>query len=76
MAFMVSTMQDKEEEEKLLKIFQAFDSDKDGQLSKEELMEGYKQLFGVEYMAEAEVDRIIDQVDINHNGLIDYSGTY
>ena len=73
---MVSTMQEKEEEGRLLEIFQAFDSDKDGQLSKEELIEGYTQLFGDSLLAVVEVDRIIEQVDISHNGLIDYSGIF
>ena len=71
---MVTHMQEKDEEAHLLQIFQAFDSNKDGQLSREELIAGYSQLFGDELMAEIEVDRIIEQVDVNHNGLVDYSG--
>ena len=67
-------MQDKEEEAKLLETFQAFDTNKDGQLSREELEEGYTQLFGNIQIAKIEVERIIQQVDVNQNGLIDYSG--
>ena len=71
---MVAQMQDKEEETRLRNVFQAFDSNKDGQLSREDLIEGYCQLFGNLEIAELEVDRIIQQVDVNQNGLIDYSG--
>lgn len=39
-------MASKEEKNELLKTFKALDKNKDGQLSKEELMEGYGSVFG------------------------------
>ena len=69
-------MQDKKEEEHLLQTFHAFDTNKDGFLSRDELIQIYTQLFEDVMMAEIEVGRIIEQVDLNNNGLIDYSGIY
>ena len=64
----------KEDEGKLLEMFDSFDLNKDGQLSRDELITGYTMLFGDRQMAIIQIDRIMEEVDINKNGLIDYSG--
>ena len=46
----------------------------DGQLSKEELLEGYKMLTGDENIAKEQVDHIMENIDVNQNGIIDYNG--
>jgi calcium-dependent protein kinase len=70
--FFVSHMATKEEKNKMLKIFQALDLNGDGQLSREELIHGYKQIMSSKD-AEAEVDIIMKAVDNNHSGTIEYT---
>jgi len=72
--FLVSYFATKEEKEKLLETFKAIDVDHDGQLTKEELKQGYIKIMGMtNEMAEEEADRIMRTIDCNHNGSIDYS---
>lgn len=49
----------------------------DGKLSREELVNGYKNILNVgqEEVAEEEVNRIMNAVDKNNSGSIDYTGT-
>ena len=62
------------EKQRLLDIFQAFDKNGDGQLDPEELVEGYTEFFkGDRERAELEVQEIMDKLDLNGNGNIDYS---
>ena len=65
-------MATKEEKQELLTIFQALDSNNDGQLSREELMNGFEKIMG-SVKAEEEVNRIMDMVDTDGNNCIDYS---
>ena len=65
-------MATKEEKEDLLKIFTALDTNADGQLSRQELLAGFKKILG-SYDAEEEVNRIMGQVDTDNNGCIDFS---
>ena len=69
-------MQDHKNEGKIFQIFHAFDTNKDGFLSRDELIQIYIQLFGDKTIAHIEINRIINQVDLNQNGVIDYTGTY
>lgn len=63
-----------DEKKRLLEIFQAFDSNNDGQLDFKELLEGYTEFFnGDAERAEIEVTEIMEKLDINNNGNIDYS---
>lgn len=62
-----------EEKKRLLDIFQAFDSNNDGQLDFKELLDGYTEYFGDPERAEIEVTEIMQKLDINNNGNIDYS---
>ena len=70
--FMVSYLATKEEKKELLKVFQALDTNKDGQLSKKELENGFSKIFG-DPKADASVKEIMACVDIDDNGSIDYS---
>ncbi|CDW91278.1 protein kinase domain containing protein [Stylonychia lemnae] len=63
-----------QEKRRLLEIFQAFDTNGDGQLDYKELLEGYTTYFNGDYeRAEIEVTEILEKLDFNHNGNIDYS---
>ncbi|KAL4455093.1 hypothetical protein ABPG74_006475 [Tetrahymena malaccensis] len=73
--FFVNHLATKEEKNELLKIFQALDTNRDGRLSREELINGYRKILnqGQEEIAEEEVNRIMNAVDTNHSGSIDYT---
>lgn len=63
-----------DEKKRLLDIFQAFDTNNDGQLDFKELVDGYTEYFkGDVERAEFEVSEIMEKLDINDNGNIDYS---
>eukprot|EP01025_Chloroclados_australasicus_P049366 TRINITY_DN5618_c1_g1_i1.p1 TRINITY_DN5618_c1_g1~~TRINITY_DN5618_c1_g1_i1.p1 ORF type:complete len:498 (-),score=89.57 TRINITY_DN5618_c1_g1_i1:1369-2862(-) len=59
-----------ESKEQLYKAFQHFDTDNDGCISRSELEVALKQHFGD--IQENELETIIEEVDKNHNGTIDY----
>jgi calcium-dependent protein kinase len=50
------------------------DKNSDGKLSRDELIDGYRTIFGD--LAEEEVDKILARVDANGSGEIDYSGKF
>ncbi|CAG9326639.1 unnamed protein product [Blepharisma stoltei] len=56
----------------LREVFRSMDKNGDGKLSREELMEQYVWSLG-EADAEIEVNRIMEEVDADHNGYIDYT---
>ena len=72
LTYIVNNLLSKEEKNDLLNLFQQFDTNGDGVLSREEILNGYKSLMPFED-AEKEVDRIMDEVDIDKNGTIDYN---
>jgi calcium-dependent protein kinase len=68
----VNNLLSKEEKNDLLELFQQFDTNGDGVLSKQEILHGYKQLMPFDN-AEKEVERIMNEVDIDKSGTIDYN---
>ena len=73
MSFLATQLSNKEEKAKLTEIFKSFDRNHDGILSREELIQGYTQLYGSSDRAAIEVEQILARVDINGNGTIDYT---
>ena len=71
--FMVNYLASKDEKNELLLQFQALDLNNDGKLSTEELLIGYSKIMD-ENIAAEEVKRIMDEVDKDGNGSIDYTG--
>ena len=65
-------MAQKEDLVDIQKAFYALDKNSDGKLSRDELIEGYRKIYGE--LAEEEVDKILAKVDVNNSGEIDYSG--
>ena len=55
----------------LREAFKKLDTNNDGVLSREELLQGYKESYGE--MAEVEVDRIMAVADADQNGYLEYS---
>lgn len=72
--YLVSQLAQKEDLVELQKAFKALDKNSDGKLSRDELVEGYRKIYGE--MAEEEVDAILARVDANGSGEIDYSGIH
>ena len=70
--FFINYIASEEEKNELLRTFQELDLNGDGELSRDELVAGFKRVFNSKN-AEDEVDEIMEAVDKNHNGIIDYS---
>ena len=70
--FMTSRLMSKEYEKELTEAFRALDTNADGRLSREELLEGYKLHMPLED-AQKTVDSVLARVDADRNGYIDYS---
>jgi calcium-dependent protein kinase len=54
-------------------LFKQFDKNGDGVLSKEELVEGLSIYYNDRKKAELEVNDILERVDINHDGVVNYT---
>ena len=74
MSYLANQLSTQDEKQKLTEIFKAFDKNNDGVLSRNELIQGYTKLYGSAERATLEVDNILEKVDLNKNGAIDYSG--
>ena len=72
LAFMTNHMITQDETKQLMKTFEALDLNKDGRLSKDEIIAGYTLLEGA-HAAESEAGRIMEMADVDKNGTIDYS---
>jgi len=73
LTYIASQLSSSQEKDKLKDIFTSFDKNNDGQLSRDELIIGYTELLGNKDLAEVEVDSILDKVDTNKNGMVDYT---
>jgi calcium-dependent protein kinase len=70
-SFIVNQCITKEERAELRKQFEEWDKNGDGVLSKEEILEGYRNTYGT--VDPDEVDNMIKSVDLDGNGVIDYN---
>lgn len=70
-SFIVNQLITKEERNELMKQFVQWDKNGDGVLSKEEILEGYKNAYGT--VDPDEIDNMIKSVDLDGNGVIDYN---
>lgn len=73
LAYIANSMNTKTNEDKLLAIFKQFDQDHDGILTADEIKEGFKEFLGDQMLFEGELDKIMEKVDLNRNGQIEYS---
>ena len=72
LSFIAFQMVSKDDAKRLANAFSQIDKNKDGKLSKEELLDAYMQQMGKEAAAE-EVKKIMQEVDVNNSGFIDYA---
>ena len=72
LTYIVNNLLSKEEKNDLLELFQQFDTNGDGVLTKEEILHGYQTIMPFDD-AEREVQRIMTEVDIDKSGTIDYN---
>ena len=72
MAFIASHLTKDEEKKDLDKIFKDIDVDGDGNLTKEEILQGYEKHFGIP-ISEEQVDEMFAKIDLDGNGTIDYT---
>ncbi|CAD8058402.1 unnamed protein product [Paramecium sonneborni] len=73
MSYMITQMSTQKEIQDLQEEFQRLDENNDGFLSKDELLKGYLQIQTDHKLAEDEVERILQTIDINRSGQIDFS---
>jgi len=73
LTYIASQLSTKEERTQLLKTFQALDCDNDGKLTLTELIEGYKISLKNDEQAQDVATKIMDEVDTDKSGFIDYS---
>lgn len=71
-SYIGSQLISKSEKEKLAQMFKLLDTNGDGKLSKNEIMDGYEEHFG-KLLNEDEVDKLFNDVDTDKSGFIDYS---
>lgn len=74
MMYIVTHLMSKEEQQELERTFKALDENGDGRLSREELIKGYTKLYDSEQRAKEEVETLLQKVDADSSGSIDYSG--
>lgn len=76
LTFIVCQLSTKEEEENMRKTFEKLDKNGNGTISKDELFEGYMEMYKgkkTESEIKTEVEIIMQNIDIDGSGLIDYS---
>ncbi|CAK57234.1 unnamed protein product (macronuclear) [Paramecium tetraurelia] len=71
--YIISQMTTNKELEDLQKSFQSLDKNKDGVLSKAELVEGYTKVLKNKEQAEEYVEKIISKIDKNQSGVIEFN---
>ena len=70
-SFIINQLIKKDERHELEKQFKDWDTNGDGVLSKEEIINGYKKTYGK--VDENEIENMIKSIDLDGNGVIDYN---
>ena len=72
LTFIATQLLNKEETRELSEVFRAMDTNSDGKIAKEELLKEYKKTKPL-LQAQDEVEKIMNEVDIDKSGYIDYT---
>ena len=70
-SFIINQLVKKDERHELEKQFKDWDTNGDGVLSKEEIINGYRKTYGT--VDENEIENMIKSIDLDGNGVIDYN---
>lgn len=70
-SYIVNQLVSKDERKSLLKQFQEWDTNGDGVLSRDEIINGYRKTYGK--VDENEIDNMFKSIDLDGNGTIDYN---
>ncbi|CAD8202476.1 unnamed protein product [Paramecium octaurelia] len=62
-----------EQKGEILQIFQEFDSNRDGKISTQELIEGYKKYQTSTKLEDQDIEKLVKKIDSNGNGYLDYT---
>ena len=76
LSYITSQQLSKDEERRIRSIFDTFNKSKNGQVTKEELIEIMKYIHGDSKRIYKEVDDIFRNIDLNKSGTIEYNGIY
>jgi calcium-dependent protein kinase len=76
MMFTVSLLNQDEERKQMGQLFSKLDINNDGQVDKDELIRGYKQLKGFHNIVDGEIEKIMEELDQNGNGTIEFTGNF
>mmetsp|Transcript_9220 Transcript_9220/g.8152 ORF Transcript_9220/g.8152 Transcript_9220/m.8152 type:complete len:152 (-) Transcript_9220:320-775(-) len=73
LSYIANYMTSAQNDQALRDTFQLMDKDNDGVLSKQELINGLSKVYGKKAFLHEEIDQLLDNIDLNGNGVIDYS---
>lgn len=74
LTYFASQQLSQKEEAQMKRLFENFDTNKDGKLTKDELEVGYINIYKDPKKAKKEVEIIMRNIDFNKTGAIDYNG--
>lgn len=75
LSYITSQQISKGEEARIRQIFDSFDKDKNGQVTKKELVDILKLIYGNSKRAYKDAEEIFGNIDLDNNGTIEYNGT-
>ncbi len=75
LSYLASQQMQYDEENNIRRFFSFLDFDKDGRLSKQDLVHGLSRVCTNKYRVIKEVEHIMKNMDVDHNMLIDYNGS-
>ena len=76
LSYITSQQMSRREEERIREIFNSFDKDKNGQLTRDEVIEVLKCVHGDNKKIYKEADQIFKNIDLDNNGTIEYNGNF
>lgn len=76
LSYITSQQLSQEEEARIRGIFDSFDKDKNGQLTKEELIDVLRYMHGDCKRIYKDAEEIFRNIDLDNNGTIEYNGTH